>query len=358
MTVPPFSDIRPEHFPWFDYSRYTFSLGLQWSGHAWLSGHSAGVYDPDDGHFVVRGGMANQTRTAYEKIAAILAGADYTLADAQKVIHWVTQEGLPYADEADAVRAELLGESPKAAVGTCAVRRLLRPQAWIEIEVVAGDGPGDLVHLPGLTGVPAGADALDQLRAALDDAGMRLAAAGARAAKTVVTVTPGVDMEKVLATLGGGIDGATRTVPAVTVSAVPSLLDPRASVAVDVIGTAAETVAHGEERAGVPDAVQAGPYLFCSGAGARTLATGNPADQARAAFAHLEQVLGAAGATSRNMLKTVEYVTIDGLPEYRPVAEVRTELFEAPYPASTGLVCDALPGDGQTFEVDATALLS
>jgi enamine deaminase RidA (YjgF/YER057c/UK114 family) len=356
--TPPFADIRPKHFPWFDYSRYTFSLGLQWSGHAWLSGHSAGVYDGEEGHFVVRGGMADQTRTAYEKIAAILDAAGYSLGDAQKVIHWVTQEGLPHAEEADAVRAEILGESAKAAVGTCAVRRLLRPQAWIEIEVVAGDGAGDLVYLPGLTGVPAGADALDQLRAALDDAGMRLAAAGARAAKAVVTVTPGVDMEKVLATLGGGIDGATRAVPAATVNAVPSLRDPRASVAVDLIGTPEETAAHGEERAGIPDAIQAGRYLFCSGAGARTGATGSPADQARAAFAHLEAVLGAAGAANHNMLKTVEYVTIDGLADYRPVAGVRADLFDAPYPASTGLVCDALPADGQTFEVDATALLS
>lgn len=354
-----FRDIRPDHFPWFDYSRYTFSLGLQWDGHAWLSGHSAGEYDADEGHFVVRGGMADQARTAYAKLAAILGAAGYTLADAQKVIHWVTQDGLPHAAEADAVRAEILGDASDAAVGTCAVRRLLRPQAWIEIEVVAGRGPSDLVYLPGITAPTAGGDALDQLRAAVDEAGRRLEGAGARPAKAVVTVVTGTDMEKVLAVLADGIGSrGSGGVPAVTVSSAPALADPAATVALDIIATAGDTSAVGEERGGIPDAVRAGTYLFCSGAGARITSTGSPADQAAAAFDHLDGVLASVGASNRQLIKTVEYVTIDGLPDYRPVAGVRAERFQPPYPASTGLVCDALPREGQLFEVDATALLA
>jgi enamine deaminase RidA (YjgF/YER057c/UK114 family) len=349
-----FADIRPEHFPWFDYSRYTFSLGLQWEGHAWLSGHSAGEFDADEGHFVVRGDMAQQTRTAYEKLAAILDAAGYALTDAQKVIHWVTQDGLAHVAEADAVRAEVLGPSSGAAVGTCAVRRLLRPQAWIEIEVVAGTGAGDLVYLPGVT-APARGDALEQLRGAIDEAGRRLAEVGARPAKAVVTAVTGTDLEKVLATVADGIGDLG--VPAVTVSSAPALADPDAAIVLDIVAMAGDTSPRGEERAGIPDAVQAGPYLFCSGAGARTGAKGTPGEQAAAAFDHLDGVLAAVGATNRSLIKTVEYVTIDGLPDYRPVAGVRAERFSAPYPASTGLVCDTLARDSQSFEVDATALL-
>src|SRR5688572_9684194 len=164
--------------------------------------------------------MAEQTRTAYEKLAAILGAAGYSLADAQKVIHWVTQDGLPHVADADAVRAEVLGSESTAAVGTCAVRRLLRPQAWIEIEVVAGTGAGDLVYLPGITAAGAGDDALEQARGIVEEAGRQLDRAGARPAKAGVTVTTGVDLEKVVATLVSGL--GERGVPAMTISAAPA----------------------------------------------------------------------------------------------------------------------------------------
>ena len=51
--------IRPERFPWFDYSRYSFSLGLSLGpDRATLSGHSASAYDPERARIVVDGGMA------------------------------------------------------------------------------------------------------------------------------------------------------------------------------------------------------------------------------------------------------------------------------------------------------------
>ena len=38
--------IKPAHFPWFDYSRYSFSLGLKTPAGVYLSGHTASEYDP------------------------------------------------------------------------------------------------------------------------------------------------------------------------------------------------------------------------------------------------------------------------------------------------------------------------
>ncbi|MGH2828870.1 MAG: RidA family protein, partial [Actinomycetota bacterium] len=149
MSAAPIA-IRPARFPWFDYSRYTFSLGIARDGDAWLSGHSASEYDAQAERIVVRGGMAEQTRTAYAKIAAILEAAGLTLADARRIVEYVTAEGIERYAEAAGVRDALLG-GHRPPVCTVVVNRLLRPAALIEIEVTAGGslGPGaDVVYLP------------------------------------------------------------------------------------------------------------------------------------------------------------------------------------------------------------------
>ena len=79
--------ITPAEFPWFDYSNFSFSLGLDLDGRvAQLSGHSASEYDPGTGKIVVNGDMTDQTRTAYTKAETILAAAGYTM---DEVIHVV-----------------------------------------------------------------------------------------------------------------------------------------------------------------------------------------------------------------------------------------------------------------------------
>jgi hypothetical protein len=52
--------IKPAHFPWFDYSRYSFSLGLKTPAGVYLSGHTASEYDRVAKRVVVRGGMIEQ----------------------------------------------------------------------------------------------------------------------------------------------------------------------------------------------------------------------------------------------------------------------------------------------------------
>ncbi|MGH7917686.1 MAG: RidA family protein, partial [Candidatus Binataceae bacterium] len=132
--------LKPRDFPWFDYSRYTFSLGLTTGRHILLSGHSASEYDAASGAIVVKGGMAAQARTAWAKIARILSAGGKPLADIVHVVEYVTATGSEDYDQARAVREEvLLGSAP--AVSVVVVKRLLRPQALIEIEVEAGPSP-------------------------------------------------------------------------------------------------------------------------------------------------------------------------------------------------------------------------
>jgi len=135
--------LRPFRFPWFDYSRYSFSLGLAAGSSLYLSGHSASEHDPKRGSIVVNGALAEQARTAWTKIRAILEAGGCTLADIVRVVEYLTPDGISAYSEAEGVRAEMLGDR-RPALNTVVVEQLLRPQALIEIEVVARQGEGVL----------------------------------------------------------------------------------------------------------------------------------------------------------------------------------------------------------------------
>jgi enamine deaminase RidA (YjgF/YER057c/UK114 family) len=64
--------INPKNFKWFDYERYSFSLGLSLDESLYISGHSASEYDALDKKIVVKGGMQEQVNTALDKIECIL----------------------------------------------------------------------------------------------------------------------------------------------------------------------------------------------------------------------------------------------------------------------------------------------
>jgi enamine deaminase RidA (YjgF/YER057c/UK114 family) len=369
--------IRPGRFPWFDYSRYTFSLGLERDGKAWLSGHSASAYDPGERRIVVRGGMAEQTRTAYAKIAAILEGARRTPGDVHRVVEYVTAAGIEHYEEADGVRRETFGEH-RPAVCTVVVNRLLRPQALIEIEVVAGPdgepGPGGvfaadgLVCLPSLTAPDAGG-LVEQARAVFEraDALLRpLGLDGSNIVKTVDYTTP--------ATLGEYREtGAVRRDhlgPAYPASAgilLCRLQHPEALISLDVIASRepAQAVNPGWDRYAkltYSPAVRTAGMVFLSGQAALDPATeravhpGDVAAQAEYTYSNVLEVLKAAGLGAANLVKTIEYVTPGGLERYREVAKVRERLLSEPYPASTGVVCEALLRPEFLFEVDPLAV--
>jgi enamine deaminase RidA (YjgF/YER057c/UK114 family) len=376
--------IRPSHFPWFDYSRYTFSLGLSRKGSVWLSGHSASEYDAADGHIVVKGGMSEQTRTAYAKIEAILDAAGATLGDVHRVVEYVTAKGIDHYAEAEQVRRETFGDH-RPAVCTVVVNRLLRPQAFIEIEVTAG-APGEaiaggygadgIVYLSSLTAVRddgdvvAEGDLVGQTREVFERAAHALSAAGldlSHAVKTVDYTTP--------ATLGEyKRTGRVRkemlgpVYPGAAGILLQRLQHPKALVSLDVIASrhTPESVNPAWERYGkltYSPAVKAGQMLFMSGQAALDPSTeqamfpGDVVAQAEYTYANIIAVLKAAGAGPENLTKTIEYVTPAGLERYRDVAKVRERLLKEPYPASTGAICQALLRPEFEIEVDPLAIL-
>ena len=110
-------------------------------------------------------------------------------------------------------------------------------------------------------------------------------------------------------------------------------------------------------------AVLAGNTLFMSGQAAldpeseRALFPGDIVAQAEYAYRNIGLVLEAADMSHRNLTKTIEYVTPEGLVDYHGVSDVRKRLLSSPFPASTGAICHSLLRPEFLLEIDPTAMV-
>jgi enamine deaminase RidA (YjgF/YER057c/UK114 family) len=372
--------LKPKHFPWFDYTRYSFSMGLKSATGTYLSGNTASEFDPAAKRIVVKGGMTDQVRTAWAKIGAILESGGLSYADVTRVVEYVKPEGIERYAEADAVRQELF-KGAQPVVYTVPVKALLRPDAFIEIEVTASPVPGKketagVVFLPTVQplddqGKIIGAgDVVAQARAIFEKAARMLAALGVgfdRVVKTCDYITPAA-----LSTYKG--TGRVRkdhlgpVYPGAAGILMPRLVHPEALIQYDFIATRDTPLAVNPgwtryQKLTYSPAVRAGKLLFMSGQGSLDPATervvheGDVVAQAEYTYGNVLKVLEAAGAGARHLVKTIEYVTPAGLSRYRDVAKVREKLLCEPWPASTGLICEALLRPQMQIEIDPFAVL-
>jgi enamine deaminase RidA (YjgF/YER057c/UK114 family) len=386
----PATALKPIRFPWYRYDRYSFSLGLELGGRAFLSGHTASAFDPVAGRMRVMGGMAEQVRTAYAKIAAILEAAGQTLADVVRIVEYVTATGIEHYAEAAAVRDEVLGEN-RPAVNTVVVKSLLRPEGLIEIEVTAGRVEGGALAAPGVAAAreSSGVVYLSSILP-LDDAGDVVGPGDVVAQTRAIYARAG----RVLSALGLGLDRVVKTLDYLTPAALPAykhtgrvrkeylgpvypgaagivmprLPHPKAMMQVDFVAARDVPVAvnPGWKRYGkltYSPAVRAGNLLFMSGQGSldpeteQVVHDGDVVAQAEYTYQNVLDVVSAAGGGPECLVKTVEYITAAALPRYRGVADVRTRLLREPYPASTGVVCEALLRPEMQIEIDPFAVL-
>ena len=77
------------------------------------------------------------------------------------------------------------------------------------------------------------------------------------------------------------------------------------------------------------------------------------AEQARLCFANIRAVLAEAGMEFEHVVKLTAYVT--GREHLKPYMEVRNELFEEPYPASTLMIVSGFARPEFVVEVEAIA---
>lgn len=230
--------LEPEDYPFFDYRRLTFSLGVAAEGQIWLSGSTAVRYDQQTRAMVVEGDLLAQARLIFSKMQKTLAADGLPLQSITRMVQYVTPTALPQLPHLEALRASVFGKAAPI-VSTIVVDRLLREAALIEIEGIANAGERPPVLLVSAEGDP---------------------------------------------TVGGIVA------------------------------------------------------------------------QCRAAYSQLERLLKASGASLANVVKTTEFITPEALADYRHTAEVRRDVFSAPYPAATGVICSRLARPGSQILVEATAL--
>jgi enamine deaminase RidA (YjgF/YER057c/UK114 family) len=393
--------IRPESFPWFPYDGFTFCLGLSEDDAAWTSGHTAAALDAALGKMTVGGPMEAQARTAYEKVLTILAGAGMGPADVTRVTENITVRGLEEYDAAVAVRDELFaGADPT--VRTVVVDRLVRSQAFIEVELHAVSGGGrqllassearasgswqpssiteghdGIVYLPTMVPLDENGDVVHpgdfagQYAYCLDRAGDLLESVGLSlddavttydystpATRSVYRETHGIRKERL---------GGSGVYPGAGGILMSRLHHPDALVAIDVTASRhpLELVNPGWTRYDTltySPGVRAGRTLYMSGFAALDMETQealHPDDlaaQAEVTYGAILQLLEHAGLTPADLLETTEYCVESALPEYRVVAPVRERLLSPPWPASTGAICRGLLRPEFLLEVFATAL--
>jgi len=379
--------IEPASFPWMDASRYAFCLAMEAGGATWLSGHTAARYEPGRDVVTAEGDLEAQSRIVYEKARVILEAAGLGFDDVAHSIEYLAPGALGAGDAR--CLADLRGEhfgAHRPALSTVAVKSLLRPEALVEIELVARPGGGETVEAAGtlarrvgdLLVIPAldapGDDLGSQTRAIYDRAARVLDAAGL-GWEHVVKTTDFLDVSalrdyRVTADVRRERFGAhdASEFPASTGIIMERLATPGALIQVEFIastrpreGIAAPWPHH--PRLTYAPAVRAGQFLFISGMAAfnpETNATEHEGDviaQSRYVYENIARLMEAAGGSLENVIKTVEYVAPAAAERYPRTGRVRTDLFDRPYPASTGVICERLIRSDLLIEVDAIAVL-
>lgn len=388
--------VDPAKFPWLDLRRYTFSMAVEASGVVYISGQTAGEYNADAGRVVCKGGLVEQTRLIYEKLAVVLEAAGLGLQNVVKTVDYLDPVALPHYRQTAAVRREYL-RGPVASTGVC-VQRLLRRESLIEISAVAMTGDkravgsegsdrsltfapavesSDIVWLSGLVGhedvdgqshYPQ--DTRRQLELGYQTVNRVLEAAGARPSDVVASLEY-VDPQAFLSYPDAeGVRGEFfgDMLPAATGVVVNRLLRPEGHVeleAVAVKGGERQQIVLPEWKAqgnAVPG-TKKGRMLHISGQSAVDHATGESvggydvAAQAEQAYRNVSQVLAAAGYTLDDVVNTIEWVAPNGLMGYREVQEVRRKLFGQDFPSATGVMAHRFTRPETLFQVAAVAVV-
>ncbi len=390
--------IEPQTFPFLDYKRFPFSLGLETREGIWLSALTASQHDQKGNLIAVNSDIEEQFRIAYEKLSTILEAADLSFKHVVRTVDYVTVGSMEDYPKTVEVRREVFGDVPPSTT-IVVVNSLPEPGTLIAIEVMASRmeftrvnpgwlaGPfpqsetikmGDFLYLAAqlpvkldteeIVGV---GDIVTQARQIYENAGTILQAAGLgweNVVKTVDFLTP----EGVAAYRGTGSvrkEYLGDSYPAATGIIMERLPLPEALLQVEFIAASGnkEIVNPGWSRYNrltYAPAVKSGNLIFLSGQGALNPETGavehegDIVGQTRLIYSNLKRVLEAAGAGLDALVKTTDFVTPSGLDGYQATTQVRRELFSAPYPANTTIVCEGLLRPEMLIEVDAIAVLS
>jgi enamine deaminase RidA (YjgF/YER057c/UK114 family) len=116
--------LRPTHFPWFDYSRHSFSLGLKAGDLLFLSGQAA--LDPQTERVVHEGDVVAQADYTYRNILRVVEAAGGGPESLVNPIEYTTPAAPARYREVAGVRSRLRREPYPVSTGPVC-EALLRP---------------------------------------------------------------------------------------------------------------------------------------------------------------------------------------------------------------------------------------
>lgn len=336
-----------------DSARVTFSFGLSVDGYVLLAGTTGATYDAAARRMTVASGVAEQSRIALSKVDDLLEAARLQRSNIVLVTEYVTAEGLAHYAEIADVRERFLGGDRPSLRRIC-VRSLVRPQAYVEFEIIArapgqstatGRGLSDLVHLPTCYAAPGAGDVardveeqahamFTQVRRLLDSREL----SPSHVARILVCAAP-------------GFCGQERVIRNVCRSVLsPSEAEPDV-IFVDTVGVAGASIQVNLTASLVPVVrtefgLKAGRLLL------PPLLTAPTLDSVVAQTDAIYQ--GIKGDRVR-LLHTVEYLAPLAMSDYRRTAAVRSAVLSRPFPTATGVVCASLGDKRRLIGVEATA---
>ena len=184
--------VEPREYPFFDYRRFTFSLGIEAADRVFLSGSTAVIHDKATNAMVVSGDLAAQARLIFDKMRHVLEARSLGFKDITRLGLYLTPAAKPQLAKLEAVLAELVPQKPQ--INIIYVERLLRDAALIEIEgmanITATTAPLVVVSAHG---DPAAGGIVEQCRLAYRNIAEELIAAGSSlecVVKTTEFITP------------------------------------------------------------------------------------------------------------------------------------------------------------------------
>ena len=395
-------EVDPAKFPWLDLNRYTFCMGAENSGILYLSGQTASEYDSAQGRVVCKGDLLDQTRVIYEKLAVVLEAAGMGFENVVQTVDYIDATALPLYRQTGVIRQEYLNGTPLGATGIC-VERLLRPDALIEVSMVAMKGEkrlinpgwgryGQLTYVPGVevedmvwTSGFVGSEDVDGQSNYPQDTARQM------------ELTYGI-ISQVLDGAGAGPEDVVKTLdyispqcllqypntadvrrgffgdrfPASTHIPVNRLLRPDGHVETEVVA-----VKRGiREEIRVPEweqnysvltqnaGVKKGRMLQISGQSSMNHATGvtvggyDIVAQTEQAYSNIARIMDEGGYSMDDIVNTIEWVAPNGMMDYRKVGEVRRKHFGERFPSATGISMHQILGQPeQLVEITAVAVV-
>ncbi len=390
--------LYPDPFPYADYRRYTYSMGIASGDAIWVAGQLADEYDVGLGRMVCRGNLVDQARLAFEKVRLILESAGAGFQDIVHQVDYITPAAVKDYPGTLEIRHERFGDDLPATT-TVVVNRLLREDSLIEVEVVAAPGPSPRQSFPAppappgqlptpravkkggllfITTPPLDAatgevvgptNVAGQTKAIFDIIGETLKVAGAAPSdiiRTIDYIAPsGLADYRETAEIRRGFFGGDP--PAATGIIVEGLPRPGALLEVSAIvvigGGDRQTYNPGwprYDRLTYRPGARKGDLLCLAGlTGAdpisRSVAAGDLAAQTRQIYDQAQAILNSAGLSMKNVVKTVDYITPEALPNYRDTVPIRKEFFGGDFPVATGVIVNRLLRPEYLIEIDFTA---